>query len=222
MKPSTVNRQSARPGRSWRTFTAALFLMACMFLPSPVAAQCKTAPAAHPAPTKPVAVPGTAPSGFQMRSGFDQTRFPDDRQVLEGSEELRRSFPRLGNDFEVLAPAAKKYNCISHSLGLSDRWVNPETGPADDPFGPMDRLYSALGYKRLPTLDLSVEKGKQKVVLYATVHPDASLHQVTHAAVQVPDGTWTSKLGQLPLIRHRTPYALRGPSYGLPVAVYVR
>ena len=46
--------------------------------------------------------------------------------------------------------------------------------------------------------------------------------EVTHGALQDRDGTWTSKLGQLALIRHRTPAALNGPTYGQPVAVYAR
>jgi hypothetical protein len=42
------------------------------------------------------------------------------------------------------------------------------------------------------------------------------------APVQERDRTWTSKLGQLALIRHATADALSGPTYGQPVAVYVR
>jgi hypothetical protein len=36
------------------------------------------------------------------------------------------------------------------------------------------------------------------------------------------DGTWTSKLGKMAVIRHATPDSLDGPDYGQPVAVYVR
>ena len=142
---------------------------------------------------------------------------------LLGRADIRQGFPRLLDpDVEVLAPGTREYNCIAHSMGIHDYWVNPETGGTDNPLEPMDRLYGRLGYSRLTDMDLTVCVGQEKVVLYATLNPDASINQVTHAAHQEADGSFTSKLGQLPLIRHRTPESLRGPTYGTPVAVYVR
>ncbi len=142
---------------------------------------------------------------------------------LLGSAEIRQCFPRLLDpDVEVLAPGTREYNCIAHSMGIHDHWVNPETGGTDNPLEPMDKLYGQLGYSRLPDMDLTVCASQEKVVLYATLNPDASINHVTHAAHQETDGSFTSKLGQLPLIRHRTPESLRGPSYGTPVAVYAR
>ena len=82
-------------------------------------------------------------------------------------------------------------------------------------------MYRAKGYGRVKGLDLSVTTGVQKVVVYATM-TNGRIASVTHAAVQERTGTWTSKLGKLALIRHRTPEALNGPVYGQPVAVYIR
>jgi hypothetical protein len=132
------------------------------------------------------------------------------------------AFPRLGVKFKVLAPHTATYNCIAHSLGLNDRWVNPMTGPANAPLAKMDELYAALGYQRQEGLNTILEAGKQKVVVYATLNTDGTIDNVTHAAIQQRDGTWTSKLGQLALIQHPTLESLRGPVYGTPVAVYVR
>jgi hypothetical protein len=138
------------------------------------------------------------------------------------SPEIHQSFPRLQLKYvEVLGPSTRQYNCIAHSLGVN-RWVNPETGDAQNPLAPMDRMYGELGYVREPEMNFALEPGKQKVVLYAALNPDATIRNVTHAARQEPDGTWTSKLGSLSLIRHATPEALRGPTYGTPIAVYVR
>jgi type VI secretion system secreted protein VgrG len=122
----------------------------------------------------------------------------------------------------VIAGASKTYNCISWSLGVTDHWVNPETGPAYAPLSRMDRMYAELGYYREHDLNWRVEPGLEKVVLYATLNADGTIKEVTHAAHEEADGTFTSKLGQLPVIRHDTPGALKGPTYGLPVAVYVR
>jgi hypothetical protein len=121
----------------------------------------------------------------------------------------------------VLGPSTRQYNCIAHSLGVK-HWVNPMTGDAENPLEPMDKLYGEIGYVRESSMNLAVEPGKEKVVLYASVNPDATIRSVTHAAHQEADGTWTSKLGAMALIRHTTPEALRGPTYGMPIAVYVR
>jgi type VI secretion system secreted protein VgrG len=142
--------------------------------------------------------------------------FPGERQALE-SPELRASFPRLGNNFQVLAPSTRQYNCIAWSLGDTHNWVWPGQRLAD-----FDALYGKHGYTREPGLNLAVEPGKRKLVLYATLNPDATIKAATHAAVQEPDGSWTSKLGAMALIHHATLGALRGPVYGTPVAVYVR
>ena len=44
----------------------------------------------------------------------------------------------------------------------------------------------------------------------------------THAARQLADGWWTSKLGPAEDIRHRTPQALAGDQYGQVVAFMKR
>jgi type VI secretion system secreted protein VgrG len=152
---------------------------------------------------------------------MDRSRFPEERAVLE-SEECQQQFPDLGSAFEVLGPAPPTYNCIAHSLGYGDRWINPQTGSASEPLALMDSRYQAHGWLRASTPTWDREPGKQKVVLDALRNADGSIREVTHAARQEDDGTWSSKLGQGALIRHATPDALRGPLYGDPVAVYVR
>jgi hypothetical protein len=152
---------------------------------------------------------------------LNKARLPQERRRLLAPS-MRKSFPILRKNFEVLGLSTPKYNCIAHSLGIHSRWVNPLTGPASAPLARMDAIYRARGYVRASTLDYRLEPGKQKVVVYATLRPDQRIKAVTHAARQAADGTWTSKLGKLALIRHLTPQALNGPTYGRPVAVYVR
>jgi hypothetical protein len=133
----------------------------------------------------------------------------------------KNGFPNLGR-FEVLAPATGgekvkgAYNCIAHTLKIYNRWVWPGKRIAD-----FDRLYGQHGYRRSGTLDYRFQASVEKIVLYAKVYRDGKL-ECTHGARQLADGTWTSKLGGGPLIRHATPAAVGGPSYGRPVAVYVR
>jgi type VI secretion system secreted protein VgrG len=86
----------------------------------------------------------------------------------------------------------------------------------------MDLRYRAHGFTRAQTRDCDPQPGKHKVVLYALRNADGTIREVTHAAWQEDDGTWSSKLGQGALIRHETPDALCGPLYGDPIAVYVQ
>ncbi len=144
------------------------------------------------------------------------------KQELVHDAALRQDFPRLGDKFAVIGDATGRYNCIAWSLGETDHWVNPVTGPSYAPLSGMDHMYAEQGYYREHNLDWRPEPGLEKVVLYATLNLDGTIHEVTHAAHEEADGTFTSKLGGLPIIRHDTPEALRGPTYGVPVAVYVR
>ena len=69
------------------------------------------------------------------------------------------------------------------------------------------QAFQALGYE---TCDTGVlEAGFLKVALYA----QGSLY--THAARQLPNGKWTSKLGRLEDVEHDSPEDLAGGVYGM-------
>ena len=63
--------------------------------------------------------------------------------------------------------------------------------------------------------------GHDKLVLYGKKKAGGGI-EVTHIARQLADGSWSSKLGSLPLIRHLRPDDVAGPTYGVPYVVYVR
>jgi hypothetical protein len=70
--------------------------------------------------------------------------------------------------------------------------------------------FRVLGYEECD--DGSLEDGYQKIAIFAD---DAG--NPTHAARQLPNGEWTSKLGQLEDIVHATVDDVNGPTYGTPV-----
>ena len=74
--------------------------------------------------------------------------------------------------------------------------------------------FARLGYERCD--DASLENGHEKVVLYAKPAVTGTMVP-THAAKQLPNGWWTSKLGQVEDIEHEKPEDLSGPTYGSPV-----
>lgn len=158
---------------------------------------------------------------------FDYTRYAEERRKLAGD----KSFPYLGTDFEVLGPStghvdqAPKgtvvYNCIAWTLGITSRWVWPAKPKMKATVKDFDELYGRAGYKRLDIRDTRFVPGQEKIMLYGKVGSSGAVNP-THGSRQETDGTWSSKLGGLALIKHRTPEAVAGPSYGDPIAVYAR
>ena len=122
-------------------------------------------------------------------------------------------FPRLtpGN-YRVTSPPSSNYNCIAWAAGDTGRWWEPgvywpaNTPPADYSTGALTLALQALGYESCA--DGRVDTGFDKVALYG----DGVFY--THAARQLPDGKWTSKLGGGEDIQHDAPENVAGGVYG--------
>jgi hypothetical protein len=127
------------------------------------------------------------------------------------SSDLEHIFPALAAEgYVVSSPESTAYNCIAWAVGESHRWWEPgiywPIHPGHD-LAILVSLFASIGYSPCP--DDQLEDGFEKVALYADDHGEW-----THAARQLPDGWWTSKLGQAVDILHRTPRALVSPAYG--------
>jgi hypothetical protein len=143
----------------------------------------------------------------------DTDTYKSERQALERIRAT--AFPKLESTYKIIGHATKDYNCIAWSLSITTKWVWPGAGQGD-----FDTLDGQYGYKRMSKLDFSLQPGVEKVVLYGKKVNGKM--EMTHQARQMKDGTWTSKLGEMALIKHATPDSLNGPDYGQPVAVYYR
>jgi hypothetical protein len=127
------------------------------------------------------------------------------------SAELERIFPALAiDDYVVASPETTAYNCIALAAGESDRWWEPGIYwpiQSGDDLATLISLFASLGYALCD--DDRLEAEYQRVPLYAD-----ELDNWTHAARQLSDGWWTSKLGEAVDILHRSPRELVGGTYG--------
>ena len=131
------------------------------------------------------------------------------------------AFPGLRYDtrFKITSPPNTDYNCIAWAFGKDNCWMWPEEdadGVSEWPHNACGNTsieafieaFTAEGYE-LCTED-SKEVGTRKVALYC--YPGTT--ECTHAARQLDNGLWTSKLGESYDIQHSTPYTIQGRIYG--------
>lgn len=137
-------------------------------------------------------------------------------------ESAHEALPRLSPDnYRITSPASWTCNCIAWAAGATDAWWWPIPGrywpsgvPREETLAAFAAAFATLGYSACPTGDL--EPSREKIALYA-------LNDLpTHAARQLPNGWWTSKLGPSIDIEHATPEALTGGTYGEVVAFFAR
>lgn len=140
-------------------------------------------------------------------------------------ELFRKQFPLLAgdNNFEISSPKTPDYNCLAWALHFDNRWMQPPSitlPPMDSvyywPEGALqgtsiDCLVDAYRKKGFVICDNpDFEKEYQKIALY--FHPENG--DWTHAARQLRNGFWTSKMGSSHDIQHSSPYVLEGAIYG--------
>lgn len=124
-------------------------------------------------------------------------------------------FPRLSDgSFEIIGDATDDYNCIAWAAGDPAAWWWP-TVPvvAFWPAGIPDELtleafiqaFATLGY--VPCDSSDFDRRYEKIAIYV------KNEEPCHAARQLPDGRWSSKLGTLECITHELD-ALEGDAYG--------
>ncbi len=123
-------------------------------------------------------------------------------------------FPNLhaGNHRDT-SPADPSYNCIAWGAGSADEWWEPKKGaswpgnaPRDYKVASVVRVYESAGFAICP--DGSQEDGIEKIAIYT----DGD--EYMHAARQLKNGKWTSKMGADVDIEHDAPEDLAGPCYG--------
>jgi hypothetical protein len=128
---------------------------------------------------------------------------------------LETIFPNLASDdYAIESPVSSRYNCIAWAAGDDERWWEPPRRyywppkiPREYTVATYRRVYARQGYR--PCANDNTEEGYGKIAIFVN---EAGVP--THVARQKEDGSWTSKLGKGPLIRHATLHGIEGDAYG--------
>ena len=123
----------------------------------------------------------------------------------------------------------ERYNCIAWAAGENHRWWEPCDGrhwpgrkdgdPPDYSIASLASAYAAEGFVECGGCiqdDAAHEQGIQKVALYG------QHGEYLHAARQLINGEWTSKLGPDDDIRHPSLEAVTGGAFGDVVKIMKR
>lgn len=136
-------------------------------------------------------------------------------------QQLEQYFPRIRRaKWSKTSEKSDQYNCIAHAACKSDRkwWPSlftywPPGVPREETLQAFVAAFEALGYEVCANGDLEAEY--EKVAIYSSYLGDP-----THAARQLSDGSWSSKLGDEEDISHDLT-GLEGGFYGN-IAVFMR
>jgi hypothetical protein len=151
---------------------------------------------------------------------------------------LERHFPYLTrNVYEVKSRPTPRYNCIAFAAGDRTRWWEPDIygiyywpphAKREYTLVGYIQAFEAVGYEQCKDDNYQYERGFEKVAIYYTLigNPHIPPGSPTHAALQLDNGIWMSKLGPWHDIQHLNLDCLNGDDrtgitrpYGQPVQV---
>ena len=142
---------------------------------------------------------------------------------MNGSN-LLQIFPNLATtQFKITSPPSNFYNCIAWAYGRSDIkiWPNAIRGylwPADIPrtetIEAFVQLFESQGFSICD--DSLLVPGHEKIAIFADANKIPQ-----HAAKQLSNGRWSSKLGKLEDIEHEIS-GVEESEYGTAVVFMVR
>ena len=131
--------------------------------------------------------------------------------------DMEDCFPQLAfTGYGMTSPQTPRYNCIAWAAGDTRKWWWPDPSPfaywppsipRENTMQRFVEAFGTLGYE--PCSDPELEPDVEKVAVYAD--EDGS---PTHAARQLPIGSWTSKLGREEDIEHHDLAGIEGEKYG--------
>lgn len=149
--------------------------------------------------------------------------------IEQAERRIKQVFENLKDgEFEITSPFDAKYNCIAHAADDNEKWwwaVDTKTAdndvfwfnniPGQATLENFILAFQKLGYQLCDNAEL--EKDFEKVAIYTSTKDEihAPKGTPTHIARQLPNGKWTSKLGQDVDISHNTLNSVEGNLYGI-------
>jgi hypothetical protein len=120
----------------------------------------------------------------------------------------------------ITSPKANRYNCIAWAAGddknawwpIKGYW--PPKVPRERTLEAFIQAFETCGYKLCK--DGALEAGVEKIAIFGTTNPRDGSITPQHAALQLESGEWTSKMGPLEDITHKSVHDVNGPCYGEP------
>lgn len=127
---------------------------------------------------------------------------------------IEEAHPGLkGSGYEISSEISDTYNCIAWAAEDDSKWWSHTPGnywpagvPRSPEVGALVQVFESLGFSNCETD--GVERGFQKVAIFALSGG------WTHAARQLENGLWTSKIGQFEDITHPSLDNLSESIYG--------
>jgi hypothetical protein len=125
-------------------------------------------------------------------------------------------FPNLSStNHRPTSQRDPSYNCFAWAAHYTDRWLEAERlyayWPDDVPrrltVNNLTAVYAKEGFERCQSADH--EPGYEKIAIYADRRG-----LPLHAARQLDNGMWTSKMGEFEDIEHETIAVVEGRGYG--------
>jgi hypothetical protein len=140
--------------------------------------------------------------------------------IYDYKKELKTYFPKLEYwNTTQTSNIDSSYNCIAWALENNENWIWPDKDndivmwPSIIPRilnkAVFIKLFGLYGYKIISNKDISLEPNVKKIAIYVD-----SFNKPSHAARQLPNGKWTSKLGIGIDIEHDSLEVLEGQLYG--------
>ncbi|MEB3232092.1 MAG: hypothetical protein VKJ64_13875 [Leptolyngbyaceae bacterium] len=139
-------------------------------------------------------------------------------------ENLEKQFPKLTpSSYALTSPDTIDYNCVAWAAESDEEWWWPDPMeqeywpdgiPREETLSAFIAAFRTIGYESCDSSALKPEI--QKIAIYADAQGIPR-----HIARQLPDGQWTSKIGQCEDIQHQILDVLTGsaPAYGKVVQI---
>lgn len=131
---------------------------------------------------------------------------------------MKREFPNSieGENYKITSPHDTLYNCFAWSLNIDNRFIWPDADhifawPNDPDLPRNDTLEVIIRF--FQKINFEVTQVRQRQADFHRIAIYCNGNTPTHLARQLPDGKWTSKLGESIDIEH-TLEALEDGNYG--------